>query len=130
SQGMDPQRRYWHPAVGYNYRMTNVATTVGLAQMERVYHHLPERRRVAAAYDARLADLECFILRPIVEPWAEHVYWMYTVLLGEEAAISRDAVIEALAAEGIETRPTFHPMHATPPYAHLAGDFPVAEDLS
>jgi perosamine synthetase len=129
-QGMDPERRYWHPVVGYNYRMTNVAAAIGLAQLERVDHHLAERRRVAAAYDARLAGLERFIVRPVSENWAEHVYWMYTVTLGEEAAISRDAVILALAAEGIESRPTFHPMHAMPPYAHLAGGgFPVAEDL-
>lgn len=130
SQGMDPERRYWHPVVGYNYRMTNVAAAIGLAQLERVDHHLAERRRVAAAYDARLAGLERFIVRPVAENWAEHVYWMYTVTLGQEAAMSRDAVIQALAAEGIESRPTFHPMHAMPPYAHLAGKgFPVAEDL-
>ena len=130
SQGMDPQRRYWHPVVGYNYRMTNVAAAIGLAQLERVEHHLAERRRVAAAYDARLAGLERFIVRPVSENWAEHVYWMYTVTLGEDATQGRDAVIQALAAEGIESRPTFHPMHAMPPYAHLAGEgFPVAEAL-
>ena len=33
NHGMDPNRRYWHPIIGYNYRMTNVAAAIGLAQI-------------------------------------------------------------------------------------------------
>ena len=35
-QGLDPGRRYWHPVIGYNYRMTNIAAALGLAQLEQV----------------------------------------------------------------------------------------------
>ena len=43
-QGLDPGRRYWHPVIGYNYRMTNIAAALGLAQLEqsRRAHRMPE----------------------------------------------------------------------------------------
>ena len=46
-QGMDPQRRYWFPTIGFNYRMTNVEAAIGLAQLECIDQHLTARRRVA-----------------------------------------------------------------------------------
>jgi perosamine synthetase len=127
-QGMDPNRRYWFEVVGYNYRMTNVAAAIGLGQLERIHHHLERRREVAAAYNAGLAPLGNRLVLPVEEPWAKHVYWMYTVLLGEEVEVSRDEVMARLDRAGVETRPVFYPMHILPPYQPLAGDgFPNAE---
>jgi perosamine synthetase len=120
-QGMDPARRYWFPVIGYNYRMTNVAAAIGLAQLERIEVHLAARRRVAAAYDAALAPFAERLLLPVTEPWAEPVSWMYTVQLAEGGAAERDAVMAALAAENIETRPVFYPLHTLPPYEAMAG---------
>ena len=130
SQGMDPARRYWFPVIGYNYRMTNIAAAIGLAQLERIESHLAARRRVAQGYDRRLAALEGRIVRPVTEPWADNVYWMYTVLLAPGERRTRDAVIAALDRAGVETRPVFHPLHVMPPYEGLArGAFPQAEDI-
>jgi len=114
SQGMDPERRYWFPVVGYNYRMTNIAAAIGLGQLERIEDHLAARRRIAEGYDRRLRNARSLSL-PKTEPWAEHVYWMYTVLL-QGATRSRDEVMTRLEAEGIETRPVFYPLHTLPPY--------------
>jgi perosamine synthetase len=129
SQGMDPKRRYWFPVVGFNYRMTNLQAAIGLAQLERVDHHLAQRRRVAAGYQQRLAGLSGRLTLPVSENWAEHVWWMYTVLTPPQ--VDRDRLMAAMAEEGIETRPVFHPMHHLPPYAHLAaqGPYPQAENL-
>ena len=56
-QGMDPVRRYWHPVIGFNYRMTNVQAAIGLAQMERIDQLVGDRKRVAAWYRERLAGI-------------------------------------------------------------------------
>ncbi|WP_375267704.1 DegT/DnrJ/EryC1/StrS family aminotransferase [Phenylobacterium sp.] len=125
SQGMDPKRRYWFPVVGYNYRMTNLAAAIGLAQLERIDAHLAARRHVAQGYDARLKRLEDQVIRPVCEPWADHVYWMYTILLREPGR--RDAVMAAMAKAGVETRPVFHPMHTLPPYFEADGYYPNAD---
>jgi perosamine synthetase len=125
-QGMDPARRFWFPVVGYNYRMTNVAAAIGLAQMERVETYLAARRRMAEGYRRRLAALGDRIILPVERPWAEHVYWMYTVMLGDDVRVERDAVMAAMQSDGVETRPVFYPMHVLPPYAET-GAYPNAD---
>ena len=125
NQGVDPQRRYWFPVVGYNYRMTNIAAAIGLAQLERIESHLAARKRVADGYFRRLNPLRDKLTLPTQEVWAKHVYWMYTVLLHDTRA-DRDAVIAAMQSDGIETRPTYYPMHVMPPYAE-AGSYPNAD---
>jgi perosamine synthetase len=129
-QGMDPDRRYWFPVMGYNYRMTNVAAAIGLAQMERIETHLAARRQVARWYEERLAEHAGIFDLPYTAAWATHVYWMYTVVLRSASAQRRDAVMSDMSAKGIETRPVFYPMHQLPPYKDDAGHYPVADRLS
>lgn len=127
-QGMDPNRRYWFPVIGYNYRMTNIQAAIGLAQLERVEHHLAGRARVAGLYDQMLSRLGNRLILPTTEPWAEHVFWMYTVQLGEGVTKPRDQVMAEMDALGVETRPLFYPMHVLPPYQHLkVGEYPGAD---
>ena len=132
-QGMDPQRRYWFPVVGYNYRMTNVAAAIGVGQMDRIEEALAFRRKLAGWYGEALAG-EPRVVRPHVEPWAEPSWWMYTVMLAPALtaarAGARDAVMAAMDAAGVETRPVFHPMHALPPYARDGAPFPHATDCA
>ncbi len=127
-QGMDPDRRYWFPIIGYNYRMTNIAAAIGLAQLERIEYHLEARRAVASGYNRRLAHLSERIALPQSENWANHVYWMYSILLRDGIERNRDEVIRRLGERGIETRPVFYPMHVLPPYrGACGGPFPRAE---
>ncbi len=67
---------------------------------------------------------------PHVEAWAEPSWWMYTVMLAPGLGDRRDAVMAAMDAAGVETRPVFHPMHALPPYARDAAPFPHATDCA
>lgn len=116
SQGMDPTRRYWHPVVGYNYRMTNVTAAIGVAQMERLPEALEKRRAIAAAYTERLSSLVDRIERPWVAQDCSHAYWMYTIQLRDGVATSRDDVMAKMEVDGIETRPVFYPVNQMPPY--------------
>jgi perosamine synthetase len=123
-QGMDLQRRYWFPVVGYNYRMTNVAAAIGVAQLERVEEHLAARQQIFEWYEERLRDVDQ-VVRPAAAAWATPVNWLYTVRLRHA---DRDGVIKGLAEDGIDSRPVFYPMHVLPPYRGADGDFPVAEE--
>jgi len=129
-QGMDPNKRYWFPIVGYNYRMTNVAAAIGLAQLERAEWHIERRREVAKWYYQALKDNPSLTL-PVEREWAKNVYWMFTVVLNDNVRKSRDHIMQELAAEGIETRPVFYPLHTLPPYNRLSRGqrFPVASHL-
>ena len=119
-QGMDLNRRYWHPIMGYNYRLTNIAAAIGVGQLERADYHLSERRRVAARYRAGLAGLAAQgrLALPAEVPGHESTCWLFSVVLPSGGAARRERVMEALAAShGIETRPFFVPMHHLPMYA-------------
>jgi perosamine synthetase len=129
-QGMDPDRRYWFPIVGYNYRMTNVAAAIGLAQLEQAERHLDAHRRTAAWYHRHLDDLQDLLTLPVELDWAHHAYWLYTIRLRDSAGVDRDEAMSRLGAAGIETRPVFYPMHQLPPYREQDGRYPVAEKIA
>lgn len=129
-QGVDPQRRYWFPEIGYNYRMTNIQAAIGLAQLEQVEQHLEDRQRVRRWYDERLQQLGAFIQTPVEETWARHSFWMYTICLRDTVTATRDEFMAELERDGIETRPVFYPMHALPPYRDTLRAYPVADALS
>jgi perosamine synthetase len=125
---MDPRRRYYHPEIGFNYRMTNIQAAIGCAQMEQAETILDRRKTIAAAYEAELAGVSG-LTRPPAEPWAENVYWMYSVLVEPAFGRDRDAVREGLRARGVDSRPFFVPLHDLPPY-RSAAPFPVASALA
>ncbi|MDX1524195.1 MAG: DegT/DnrJ/EryC1/StrS family aminotransferase, partial [Anaerolineae bacterium] len=127
NQGRYASDPYWHPEVGYNYRMTNIQAAIGLAQFEKIDELLAVRKRNALHYNARLAEVPGLTLPPN-EAWATNVYWMYSVVVGEAFGLSRDALRIRLREEGIDSRPFFYPIHTLPMY-HTGQSLPVAEDL-
>ena len=127
NQGVDVQRRYWFPVVGYNYRMTNIQAAIGLAQMENVDKALAYRQQLALWYDQALAPFGDAINLPRQSEWAKQVFWMYTIFLKQGGAAQRDAVMRHLDEVGIETRPVFYPLHEMPPYKEYKF-YPVADE--
>ena len=130
-QGMDPNRRYWHPIVGYNYRMMNLPAAIGLAQLEKIDQQIESRLRIATLYIERLRKVSG-LSRQTEQAWARHVYWMFSIVLDPEIWQPRDAIIEMLREQGVETRPVFYPVNQLPPYINSAGSetFYIAENIS
>jgi perosamine synthetase len=125
---MSPEKRYWHPEIGYNYRMTNLQAALGVAQLELIEEFIARKRRIARTYSQLLEDVSGLVLPP-EETWATSVYWMYSVLVTEAFPLSRDELIPRLRSQGIDSRPFFHPIHTMPPY-YQEETYPVAERLS
>lgn len=126
--GMSPTQRYWHPVIGYNYRLTNIQAAVGVAQMEQIDTFIARKRAIAMRYSELLANIPGLTLAP-EETWARNVYWMYSILVNAKCPASRDQVMAHLKSRNIDSRPFFHPIHVLPPYA-VGQEFPVAEQLS
>lgn len=127
--GMKPGKRYWHDIAGFNYRMTNLQAAVGVAQMERVEKFLGRRREIGERYSHQLGKIEGLTMPPNM-PWADTVYWIFSMLVDEKiAGISRDQLAARLLEAGIENRPFFYPMHIQPPYLQ-EGEFSVSKRLS
>ncbi len=119
---------YLHDEIGYNYRLSNVAAAIGLAQLERLPEFLAKRRQVAERYDEAFADTD-LVLPPRV-PGLDPNHWLYSVLVPPDRPGLRDDLLERLHEAGVGARPLWRPLHAQPPYAdapRLAGQ--VADDL-
>lgn len=125
-QGLAAYREYWHDLVGYNYRMTNIAAAIGLAQLERADEFIERKRSLAARYASVLASLPLEF--HVEAPGTCHSYWMVTVLVDKPER--REPLRDHLRKSGIETRPMFYPVHTMPMYARSYRRHVVAEDLA
>jgi perosamine synthetase len=125
-QGLAKYREYWHDAIGYNYRMTNICAAIGLAQLEQIDEILAKKRQVANWYKEALkgSRFEFHMeSRDIM-----HSYWMCTVLIPQ--GMERHALKEFLMEHGIETRPMFYPIHTMPIYSQKYEKHQMAEGLA
>lgn len=125
-QGMDPDRRYWHVTMGFNYRMTNLAAAIGLAQIERLDSILVRKRAIAQRYRDRLAN-HAFTFQ-VQKPEVSNSEWLVSLLL--PPGTDRDAVMKRLTAARIETRPVFYCAHHMPHHARPDLVLPVSEDIA
>ncbi|MBN1384997.1 MAG: DegT/DnrJ/EryC1/StrS family aminotransferase [Elusimicrobia bacterium] len=128
NQAMLEKRKYFHPKVGFNYRMTNLQAAIGCAQLEKINIIISKKRQIAKTYEELLMNVKGITL-PVEEEWAKNVYWMYTIVVGKEYGISSTGLARKLLAEGIETRPVFYPMHLLPDYK-TKGDFKVSTTVA
>jgi dTDP-4-amino-4,6-dideoxygalactose transaminase len=120
-----------HTRLGYNYRLDELSSALGVAQLSRLDELVDKRERVAAWYNERLAGSELIEL-PHILPTTTRMSWFVYVVRVQPPA-QRDRVLELLAADGIPSRPYFTPIHLQPFYAkkygYERGDFPVTERL-
>jgi perosamine synthetase len=130
-QGIDKNKKYWHPVIGYNYRMTNIQAAIGCAQLEKVEWHIRERIRVAMHYYDYLQH-DSRLTLPVQRIWAKNVFWMFSIVLNGRSEQQRDHVMQQLKDKGIETRPFFYPMHILPPYrdGQLYEEYPIANRIA
>jgi perosamine synthetase len=132
-QGMDPQRRYYFPVTGYNFRLTNVQCAMLCAQLERREEILAKRHQIFDAYRLGLEGARGITFQAAA-PWAEPAPWLYCIVVDErEFGISRDELAARLDKAGIETRPFFTPLHMLPPFREQSRgrgeQLPVTERL-
>lgn len=133
-QGMDPNRRYYFPVVGYNFRLTNVACALLCGQLEHLDEMIAARRAVFQRYTERLDGCAGVDFQPQAS-WAEPAPWLFNVTIDPDGfGIDSNALRETLASHGIETRPFFIPLHGLPPFREFAENrhtgLPVTDRLA
>ena len=133
NQGRAPDMGWLdHDRLGFNYRLSDVACAIGVAQVERAGELLAARARVAAAYGEALGGAEGLELPCADEGGDVRSWFVYVVQLPPGS--DRDAVIEALGERGIQTRPYLPAIHLMSFYrerfGHREGEFPVCEDVA
>lgn len=127
-------RRFVHDEMGWNYRLTNLQAAVGLAQIERMDKLIAIKRNNGLRYTKLLSSIKGLQLPLTSTKYAENIYWIYGVVLDDDAPLDAISVMEKLAASSIGTRPFFWPMHEQPVFKKMGlfknQKLPVSERIA
>ncbi|TDX00050.1 DegT/DnrJ/EryC1/StrS family aminotransferase [Dinghuibacter silviterrae] len=116
TQARDPAPHYEHSVLGYNYRMSNICAGIGRGQMQVLEDRVLQRRANFAFYYDWLAGVPGFSFQPEAEG-AYSNRWLTTILVDPACSpggVTREDLRLALAADNIESRPLWKPMHRQP----------------
>jgi perosamine synthetase len=133
NQGRAPDMGWLdHDRLGFNYRLSDIACAIGLAQLERLDGLLAGRARVAALYREALADVEGLTLP--CEDHGGNVRGWFVFVVQLPRGVDRDETVRALGAQGIQSKPYLPAIHLMSFYrerfGHREGEFPVCEDVA
>lgn len=131
NQAKQPGMEYVHNDVGYNYRLSNILSAIGIGQLELIEDRVRRKREIFAQYSEALSELPGISFMPEAE-YGIGNRWLTAMLVDEKQfGVNSLAVIEALEAENIESRPVWRPLHVQNVFENcrLAGG-DVAEDLN
>jgi perosamine synthetase len=132
NQGRAPDMGWLdHDRLGFNYRLSDIACAIGLAQLERLDEMLAGRARVAALYRDALAGSDLALPCPD-DGGAVRGWFVFVVQVPR--GLDRDTVIGELHARGIQSKPYLPAIHLMSFYrerfGHREGEFPVCEDVA
>jgi perosamine synthetase len=121
-----------HNRLGFNYRLSDVACALGLAQLEHLDEMLVGRDRVAALYREALSDLEGLALPCSDRDGARRGWFVFVVQLPGQ--VDRDQVVRSLGERGVPSKPYFPAIHLMSFYretfGYREGQYPVCEDVA
>ncbi len=133
NQGRAPDMGWLdHDRLGFNYRLSDIACALGIAQLESLDRVLADRDRVAALYRDALAGIEGLEL-PYPDSGGDRRSWFVFVVQLPQG-VDRDASVVAMRERGVDSKPYLPAIHLMSFYrerfAHREGEFPVCEDVA
>ena len=109
--GMDPKKRYWHIYPGYNYRMTNLQASIGLAQMENINFILKNRIKSAMRYLNNLNKYKYLIQMPFTSKKYHNSFWAFALNIKHlKFNEIKEKLLKQLNLIGVEARDIFYPL--------------------
>lgn len=107
------ENRFFHTAIGFNYRLSNVLAALGCAQLQKIEQIINLKRNIADFYNKNFSNISELQL-PIEKSYAKNVYWMYHIVLRGKADDRRNFIMAELRKKDIETRESFVPYNLQP----------------
>jgi perosamine synthetase len=133
NQGRAPDMGWLdHDRLGFNYRLSDIACALGIAQLGRLQEMLAARARVAGIYREALAGIEGLELPCLDQAGDTRGWFVFVVQLPHD--VDRDDTVRALGARGVQSKPYLPAIHLMSFYrerfGYLSGEFPVCEDVA
>jgi perosamine synthetase len=133
NQGRAPDMGWLdHDRLGFNYRLSDIACALGLAQLDRLEQMLAARARVAGRYREALGEIEGLQLPCTDRDGDVRGWFVFVVQLPRDA--DREQTVRVLASAGIQSKPYLPAIHLMSFYrerfGHREGEFPVCEEVA
>ncbi len=127
NQARDISRGYFHPEVGFNYRMTNLEASLGLAQFERLEEFVDKKKAFYQIYKESFE--QCSKIEMQEETFGAHSsWWLSSIKIRSGKDLNQ--LQQDLKNQGIPTRRIFPPIVTFPPYQEYAkSEYPNAFEL-
>lgn len=113
TQARDPYPYYHHTHIGYNYRMSNITAGIGRGQLIHLDEHKAIKKAIYAQYSKAFADIPEITMNPM-NPDGDANCWLSCMTIDASSSVKPMDIVNALAAENIESRPIWKPMHLQP----------------
>jgi perosamine synthetase len=126
-----PEARFLHTEIGHNYRLSNINSALGAAQLTQLEKFVTRKREMAQMYQEGLNDLPLQL--PCEKEWAKNIYWMYGMVIDDSIDITANEFCHNFK-NIFQTRPFFIGMHQQPVF-HKMGLFinekyPICERIA
>ncbi|WP_181024347.1 DegT/DnrJ/EryC1/StrS aminotransferase family protein [Paenibacillus sp. UNC499MF] len=129
TQARDTARHYQHSEVGYNYRMSNILAGIGRGQLRVLNDRIQARREVFGQYRKAFESVEGISFMPEAD-YGRSTRWLTAITVDEEVTgVSSTEIVDRLAANNIEARPVWKPLHLQPLFEGCAY-YPHEEETS
>lgn len=126
NQARDASQGYYHPEVGFNYRMTNIEASLGLAQLERIDDFLAKKKAFRKIYQEILGDLPYIQFQEEYDN-AEGSWWLTCIKIEKDIDISN--LMIKLKEKEIPTRRIFIPASEMPYLKKFSKPCPNAYEI-
>lgn len=129
-----PQNRFVHEELGWNFRLSNLQAALGVAQLERLDEFVERKRHIGQLYTKLLSDIPGLQLPLPQTNYATNIYWVYGIVLNDDLPFDAKEAMRRLGEHKIGTRPFFWPMHEQPVFQKMGlfkeEVYPVAERIA
>jgi perosamine synthetase len=129
-----PQNRFVHEELGWNFRLSNLQAALGVAQLERLDEFVERKRHIGQLYTKLLSDIPGLQLPLPQTNYATNIYWVYGIVLNDDLPFDAKEAMRRLGEQKIGTRPFFWPMHEQPVFQKMGlfkdELYPVAEKIA
>tara|TARA_B100001175_G_C19514040_1_gene645982 strand:+ start:4816 stop:5937 length:1122 start_codon:yes stop_codon:yes gene_type:complete len=127
-------RRFKHFGLGWNYRLTNLQSALGVAQLSKLEKFVKIKRKIGNYYHNRLSHLKS-VYNPVTKlKYCDNIFWVYGLVLKNKSKYKVENLRKKLLKRGIETRNFFWPLNKQPILNKMGyfnnKTFPVSEYLS
>jgi perosamine synthetase len=111
--GFEPDVRFKHFDLGYNFRMSGMQAALGISQLKSLKVNLELKKNIAKRYIENLKGVKDLKWQPLENQVSKNAYWVFG-LVNQKAEISSLQIQNALSIRGVASRPFFYPLHLQP----------------